>query len=383
MTLPSLEAARSTIDNAKRVCLFGVGALLNECYEQLVSFLGREPDLVCDNAPEKWGTEFRGAKCVSPRELGEFGKGTAVVIAVRKHEDIYRQLRGIGIEDIFIACFDSGYYNLNAVRKLEDDPLAASDEGPSAMHLQGMWTLVTGASRGVGRQIAMAMAGLGSNIIAHSRSVSHVRELREICSSCGVQIVPIAAELSNPAELDAMLVQLDQLTPRVDIVFNNAAIAPYSPSGFWGISSDVFRDCYTVNAIAPIRICQHLLPGMIRRGFGRVININTYIQKWPGEIAYSTSKAALDKFVHDFAPELHGTGVMMTLADPGWVRTDAGGPNATYAVETVIPGILLGAALDGDINGCRFSAQEYAGLSIEEACKRAKSRRMRYARRWV
>jgi NAD(P)-dependent dehydrogenase (short-subunit alcohol dehydrogenase family) len=180
-----------------------------------------------------------------------------------------------------------------------------------------------------------------------------------------------------------MLVQLDQLTPRVDIVFNNAAIAPYSPSGFWGISSDVFRDCYTVNAIAPIRICQHLLPGMIRRGFGRVININTYIQKWPGEIAYSTSKAALDKFVHDFAPELHGTGVMMTLADPGWVRTDAGGPNATYAVETVIPGILLGAALDGDINGCRFSAQEYAGLSIEEACKRAKSRRMRYARRWV
>ena len=57
----------------------------------------------------------------------------------------------------------------------------------------------------------------------------------------------------------------------------------------------------------------------------------------------------------------------MTLADPGWVRTDAGGPNATYPVETVIPGILLGAVLEGDINGRRFSAQEYAGLNIEEA----------------
>jgi NAD(P)-dependent dehydrogenase (short-subunit alcohol dehydrogenase family) len=348
-----------------------------------VSVIGREPDLLCDNAPEKWGTEFRGIKCISPQELGMSIEGTAVVITVRKHEDIYKQLRCMGIEDIFAACFDSGYYNLSAVRKLGEDSVPAAAREPSILRLQGMWTLVTGASRGVGRQIAIKMAAMGSNIIAHSRSVSHVKELRDTCAQWGVQIIPVEAELSNPDEVESMLVQLDRLAPQVDIVFNNAAIAPYSPSGFWGISTDMYRDCYAVNAIAPIHISRRLIPPMVQRGFGRVVNVSSNIHDQPGEMAYAASKAALNKFVYDFAPTLEGTGVMMTLADPGWVRTDAGGPNATYGVESVIPGILLGAVLDADINGCCFSAQEYTGLSIEDAGKRAKSRLFECVRRWV
>ena len=179
----------------------------------------------------------------------------------------------------------------------------------------------------------------------------------DTCAPWDVRIVPVAAELSNPAELQAMLAQLDTITPQIDIVFNNAAIAPYSPSGFWEIAADIYRDCYAVNTIAPIRICRRPDPPMIRRGFRRVVNISTHIQKQPGEMAYAISKAALDKFVYDMAPTLQGTGVMLSLADPGWVRTDAGGPNATHAVESVIPGIVLGAILVGDVNGCRFSAR--------------------------
>jgi NAD(P)-dependent dehydrogenase (short-subunit alcohol dehydrogenase family) len=114
-----------------------------------------------------------------------------------------------------------------------------------------------------------------------------------------------------------------------------------------------------------------------------VINISTHIHGQPAEMAYSVSKAALDKFVHDLAPTLQGTGVMMSLADPGWVRTDAGGPHATHPVESVVPGILLGAVLGDNINGCRFSAQEYAGLSIEEACSKARRRLQQNACRWV
>ena len=88
-------------------------------------------------------------------------------------------------------------------------------------------------------------------------------------------------------------------------------------------------------------------------------------------MAYACSKAALDKFVHDLAPSLQNTGVMITLVDPGWLRTDMTGFDGPHAVESVIPGALLGALLEGDINGRWFGAQDYAGLSIEAAIHKA------------
>jgi NAD(P)-dependent dehydrogenase (short-subunit alcohol dehydrogenase family) len=111
---------------------------------------------------------------------------------------------------------------------------------------------------------------------------------------------------------------------------------------------------------------------MTRRGFGRVVNISSTIQRRPGEMAYACSKAALSKFVHDLAPSLQGTGVMMSLVCPGYVRSDMGGVNAPYAVESVIPGALLGALLDGDINGRWFIAQDYAGLDLPAAIQKSK-----------
>jgi NAD(P)-dependent dehydrogenase (short-subunit alcohol dehydrogenase family) len=110
---------------------------------------------------------------------------------------------------------------------------------------------------------------------------------------------------------------------------------------------------------------------MIRRGFGRVINISSTIQKRPGEMPYACSKGALNKFVHDLAPSLEGTGVMMSLVCPGYVRSDMGGPNAHHPVESVIPGALLGAVLNGDVNGRWFIAQDYAGLDLPTAMKKA------------
>jgi len=383
MLQQSIQDVRDTIEKARWLCLFGVGTLLNECYDQLVLVLGREPDLLCDNAPWKWGNTIRGKKCIPPDELGQLKDEAVVIITVRQYEEIGKQLRSMGIRDILVSCFDSGYYLLRDIRRHEEDQSTLSAEETSVVRVEGKWTLVTGASRGVGRQIAMAMARLGSNIIAHSRSVDHVRGLVEACAPLGIEVVPVAAEFSNLDELETMLVRLDHLAPGIDIIFNNAAIAPYSPSGFWDIPAEFYRDCYAVNTISPIHICRHLIPPMIQRGFGRVVNVTTNILKQPREMAYAASKAALDKFVHDLAPTLQGTGVMMTLADPGWVRTDAGGPGATHTVESVIPGILLGAVLDSDINGCRFSAQEYTGLSIAAACARAKRHLQQRECKWV
>lgn len=367
----NVREIKARIETAKFVCFFGIGVLLQDCFEQVVLSVGREPDFLCDNAPQKWGSELFGKRCVSPSEIKEWCEETAVVITVKNYEPIHAQLRRMGVRDVFVACYDRCYNSIRDVKRLERDHPSADDRNLFHTSVRGKWALITGSSRGVGRQIAEAMARLGANIVAHSRSELHVRELVDACSSCGVRVVPVAAEMRNLNDVDGMLARLENMVPQVDIIFNNAAVSPAWPMGFWSSPSLDYLDTYTINTIAPIRICQHLIPPMVKRGSGRVITISTSIQRRPGEMAYACSKAALDKFVHDLAPTLHGTGVMLSSVDPGWLRTDMGGPGALHAVESVIPGALLGALLDADVNGRWFTAQDYAGLSIEDAIRKA------------
>jgi 3-oxoacyl-[acyl-carrier protein] reductase len=80
-------------------------------------------------------------------------------------------------------------------------------------------------------------------------------------------------------------------------------------------------------------------------------------------VPYSVSKAAVDKFTCDLAAELRGTNVLVNYLDPGWLKTDLGGPNADNAVETVLPGALVPALLeDNGPTGQFFAAQDYKVL---------------------
>jgi len=239
-------------------------------------------------------------------------------------------------------------------------------------NVQNKWILITGAARGIGRQITLEMAKLGANLILHSRDLAHTSALAQEARALGApQVLNIAAELSDLAAVDNMLDQLGTLAPQIDIVFNNAALMTPYRTDFWNVPSDDYLTSFIVNTIAPARICYRLLPGMITRGFGRIVNTTSGIAKEPELMAYAASKAALDKFVRDMAPRLSGTGVMMNLLDPGWLRTDLGGPSAPNSVESVIPGALVGALLDDGISGRWFSAQDYCGLSIAEALTQA------------
>ena len=235
------------------------------------------------------------------------------------------------------------------------------------MKLTGKWSLVTGASRGVGLRIATALADLGSNLILHSRSAVDTHVLVACLSAKGISVLSFAAELDNQVQVDAMLDAVQAHVPQFDIVFNNAAIMTPWRQDPWQTTVEDFRASFEVNVISLARICSRLVPPMLARKWGRVVNVTSGIADQPQLTAYAVSKAAVDKYVRDFAPSLAGSGVMMNLLDPGWLRTDLGGPNAPNDPSSVIPGALVPALLDDGISGRFFRAQDYAGMSLEQA----------------
>jgi len=363
----TMNKVNDRIVDSSTICLFGMGVLLEDCLNQVLMVLGRKPDYICDNAEGKWGKHFFGIPCISPADLSNVLGDILVIITVKNYEPIYEQLRANGITNILLLTFERGLNVIGRLLPLPEQQVSEPKNDNLPISLSGKWALITGASRGIGYQIALSMAKLGVNIITHSRSHSHNEAIISECSKLGVETISMEAELSSSREVENLLEKL----PQVDILFNCAGVS-LPNDAVWAVASEDFSATYAINTIAPIMLCNHLIPLMIDRGFGRVINVSSSIQNRPYEMAYACSKAALDKYVHDISPTLSETGVLISLVDPGWLQTDMGGKQAPCSVESVIPGAILGAVLDEYENGHWFSAQDFSGRSIEDAMQKVK-----------
>jgi short-subunit dehydrogenase len=227
------------------------------------------------------------------------------------------------------------------------------------LDIKNKWALITGASRGVGKEVARAMAKRGCNLILHSRKLENTNNIVAELSSTGVKVLQVEAELSNIAKVKELALEAEKLSGGLDILYNNAALMTQYRPDFYSAPEDEYITSFTVNTIAPITLCNMIIPKMIERGFGRVVNVTSGIKDEPQLMPYAASKAALDKYVYDMTPHLKGTGVLMNLMDPGWLRTDLGGPNAPNPVESVLPGALVAVLLTDDTCGKFFHAQDY------------------------
>jgi len=200
--------------------------------------------------------------------------------------------------------------------------------------LAGKKALVTGASRGIGAAIAERVAAEGADLVITARTVDRhdhlagsLTETVARCSSYGVDVTAIAADLADPVSRARIVPEaLDALGGRVDVLVNNAAAAIYGP--MLDYSSKRARLSVEVNVLAPLELTQAVVPGMVERGEGWVVNVSSATARHaPGPPFrtsgvsarigfYGATKAALNRFTNAFAVELHGLGVRVNTVEP-------------------------------------------------------------------
>ncbi|WP_188152277.1 SDR family NAD(P)-dependent oxidoreductase [Teredinibacter waterburyi] len=225
--------------------------------------------------------------------------------------------------------------------------------------LSNKWAFVTGSSRGIGQQIALGLAQLGCNVIIHGRNLDNTQKTLELLAQYPTKSTAVAGELDSAASVAALISEVRKIQPNIDILYNNAAISCTSTPVF-EFDMAVWEKVMQVNVLALAQLCNAFGPGMKERNWGRIANLSSGIADQPNLAPYSVSKAAVDKLTKDLAFEFKDTGVRINCIDPGWIRTDLGGPDAWEAVESVLPGVMAPLIIaDNGPNGEYFCAQDY------------------------
>lgn len=183
--------------------------------------------------------------------------------------------------------------------------------------------IVTGASRGLGRALSLQLAARGHRVLAIARDAGR---LARLCASPDAgDIIPCPLDLADADSLTPALSALLSAHPRIDGLINNAGIGDYRP--FIAHGEQELRDIVQVNLTAVMQICHAVLPGMLAMHSGHIVNIGSDLGRRPlaNMAAYVASKHGLTGFSHSLLREVKGSGVRVSLINPGIIDTDFGG----------------------------------------------------------
>ena len=188
--------------------------------------------------------------------------------------------------------------------------------------LDGQVALVTGAGRGIGRAIAMALGDAGAAVALCARSEAGIADVANKIADHGGQGFAIRCDVTDRQEVEGMVTAIEKAMGPVDLLVNNAGdfgpvgpLAATDPDDWWRVLE--------VNLRGPLYCVRAVLPGMLARGLGRIINVSTSaaFAAVPMLSAYVVSKTALYRLTENLAAETSGHGVTVFAITPGLVRT--------------------------------------------------------------
>jgi 3-oxoacyl-[acyl-carrier protein] reductase len=208
--------------------------------------------------------------------------------------------------------------------------------------LQGQVALITGGGRGIGRNIAAELAGAGMKVAVAARSAGEIEE-----TAAEVGGLAIQCDVSDRDSVEHMVKEAEEKLGPLDLLVSNAGIS-IEEGAAWELDPDEWWRVFEVNVLGVYLCCRAVVPGMLERGRGRIVNVASGAAYLPGSssTAYSASKAAVHRFSETLANQLKGRIPVFSIS-PGLVKTrmtEPFGDDAAWTPPELAPRLVRALA---------------------------------------
>jgi len=226
--------------------------------------------------------------------------------------------------------------------------------------------LITGANRGLGLEFARQYLSDGWQVYAACRDPNSASELRRLTDASGHKVRILALDVTDLASVKAVAAELDGQA--IDLLLNNAGVMGARGQTIGNIDYEAWAKVLDVNTLGPMRVSEAFVDHVARSERKLIVTLTSGMGSLAdntsgGSIAYRSSKAAVNMVMRSLAIDLASRGITCVVVNPGWVRTDMGGPRATLTpaesvtrlrrlIETLDPA-LSGKFFNHD--GCEYS----------------------------
>jgi len=217
--------------------------------------------------------------------------------------------------------------------------------------------IVTGANRGLGHALTKALAEDDYKVFMVGRNKIEIDNASAKLQEAGLNIEGFEADVSKARHVTALSSYVQSQFDHLDLLINNAGVI-IEPGGLdsqvtcFTINPELVEEAYSINTVGALRLVQAFYDLLKKARQPRIVNVSSGMGSlkhmeagWP---AYRMSKAAMNALTVILSKELGDTRIKVNSVDPGWVRTDMGGPNAERSIEEGIEGILWAAKLPPD-----------------------------------